>query len=167
MSSFVAGFQVLPACQPQACIVKLCSSVALLSLCRHMYGIDVPKSCQAALLYYNPVAERVVEAARAPGQLPPVSTLSHGRPCAALALLITEEGGLCRTASPAQTQHSDATTWTGVPAGALLPTSKMVGTSVRLTADQRARDRSASHHCLPAACTPPPFPCTCRSNVCD
>ena len=74
MFSFVAGIQHLPAWQSRACTVKLRSSIALFLLCRHMYGIDVPKSCQAALLYYNPVAERVVEAARAPGQLPPVST---------------------------------------------------------------------------------------------
>ncbi len=39
---------------------------------RHMYGVDVPHSCQAGLLYYNPVAERVVEAARYPGSLPQV-----------------------------------------------------------------------------------------------
>ena len=39
---------------------------------RHMYGVDVPQSCQAGLLYYNPVAEQVVEAARYPGQLPQV-----------------------------------------------------------------------------------------------
>lgn len=39
---------------------------------RHMYGVDVPQSCQAGLLYYNPVAERVVEAARYPGSLPQV-----------------------------------------------------------------------------------------------
>lgn len=40
---------------------------------RHMYGVDVPQSCQAGLLYYNPVAEEVVEAARYPGSLPQVS----------------------------------------------------------------------------------------------
>lgn len=39
---------------------------------RHMYGVDVPQNCQAGLLYYNPVAEQVVEAARYPGQLPQV-----------------------------------------------------------------------------------------------
>ena len=43
---------------------------------RHTYGVDVPQSCQAGLLYYNPVAEQVVEAARYPGQLPQV-LLSH------------------------------------------------------------------------------------------
>ena len=39
---------------------------------RHMYGVDVPQNCQAGLLYYNPVAEQVIEAARYPGQLPHV-----------------------------------------------------------------------------------------------
>ncbi len=39
---------------------------------RHMYGVDVPQSCQAGLLYYNRVAEQVVEAARYPGSLPQV-----------------------------------------------------------------------------------------------
>ena len=41
---------------------------------RHMYGVDVPQSCQAGLLYYNPVAEQVVEAARYPGTLPQVTS---------------------------------------------------------------------------------------------
>ena len=39
---------------------------------RHMYGTDVPKSCQAAVLYYHPVAEQVVEQAAVPGALPQV-----------------------------------------------------------------------------------------------
>lgn len=43
---------------------------------RHMYGVDVPQSCQAGLLYYNPVAEQVVEAARYPGRLPQVLQVS-------------------------------------------------------------------------------------------
>ena len=39
---------------------------------RHMYGVDVPQSCQAGLLYYNPVAEQVIQASRYPNQLPQV-----------------------------------------------------------------------------------------------
>ena len=39
---------------------------------RHMYGVDVPQNCHAGLLYYNPVAEEVIEAARYPGHLPQV-----------------------------------------------------------------------------------------------
>lgn len=39
---------------------------------RHMYGVDAPQNCQAGLLYYNPAAEQVVEAARYPGRLPQV-----------------------------------------------------------------------------------------------
>eukprot|EP00884_Botryococcus_braunii_P018211 jgi/Botrbrau1/5073/Bobra.37_1s0037.1 len=39
---------------------------------RHMYGLGVPASCQAAVLYYNPVAEEVIEAARHPEGLPQV-----------------------------------------------------------------------------------------------
>jgi SEL1 protein len=39
---------------------------------RHMYGLGVPRSCQAAVLYYNPVAEQVIELARHPGALPQV-----------------------------------------------------------------------------------------------
>ena len=94
------------------------SSVAFFLLCRHMYGIDVPKSCQAALLYYNPVAERVVEAARAPGQLPPVSTVVMAAQVQLLLSPISWEGGcLCCTVSPAQTQHSVSATQTGVLAG--------------------------------------------------
>ena len=42
---------------------------------RHMHGLRVPKSCQAAVLYYNPVAEQVVELARYPGTLPSVRRL--------------------------------------------------------------------------------------------
>ena len=39
---------------------------------RHLYGIDVPQSCQASLLYYQPVAEQVVQSAQYPGHLPQV-----------------------------------------------------------------------------------------------
>ena len=39
---------------------------------RHMHGLGVPKSCQAAVLYYQPVAEQVVELARLPNALPQV-----------------------------------------------------------------------------------------------
>ena len=42
---------------------------------RHLYGIDVPQSCHASLLYYQPVAEQVVQAAQYPGQLPQVTPL--------------------------------------------------------------------------------------------
>ena len=37
---------------------------------RHMHGLGVPKSCTSAVLYYQPVAEQVVELARKPGSLP-------------------------------------------------------------------------------------------------
>ena len=95
-----------------------------------MYGIDVPKSCQAALLYYNPVAERVVEAARAPGQLPPVSTGVMAAHLQRLLVPVAWQGGwLCCTVSPAQTQHSVSATWTGVHPGAALPSSEIIGTS--------------------------------------
>lgn len=42
---------------------------------RHMYGVDVPQSCQASLLYYHPVAEQVVQQAQYPGRLPQVLDL--------------------------------------------------------------------------------------------
>ncbi|KAK9818102.1 hypothetical protein WJX72_007209 [[Myrmecia] bisecta] len=45
---------------------------------RHKHGLGVPKSCQAAVLYYNPVAEQVVELARRPGTIPQVDRV-HGR----------------------------------------------------------------------------------------
>lgn len=48
---------------------------------RHMYGVDVPQSCPAGLLYYNPVAEQVIEAARYPGQLPQVLISTHRSAC--------------------------------------------------------------------------------------
>ena len=31
---------------------------------RHLLGVHMPKQCQKALLYYNPVAERVVAGAQ-------------------------------------------------------------------------------------------------------
>ena len=40
---------------------------------RHMQGLGVPRSCQTAVLYYQPVAEQVVELARTPNSLPYVS----------------------------------------------------------------------------------------------
>jgi len=43
---------------------------------RHMQGLGVPRSCQTAVLYYQPVAEEVVELARAPDSLPFVSFIS-------------------------------------------------------------------------------------------
>ena len=43
---------------------------------RHMHGLGVPKSCQAALLYYQPVAEHVVELTRLPNVLPVVNSFS-------------------------------------------------------------------------------------------
>lgn len=43
---------------------------------RHMHGLGVPRSCQAAVLYYNPVAEQVVERARYPQSLPQVGLIS-------------------------------------------------------------------------------------------
>jgi hypothetical protein len=39
---------------------------------RHMMGLGVPRSCAAAVLYYQPVAEQVVELARRPSALPHV-----------------------------------------------------------------------------------------------
>ena len=48
---------------------------------RHMYGVDVPQNCQAGLLYYNPVAEQVIEAARYPGQLPQVMISTYTSAC--------------------------------------------------------------------------------------
>ena len=46
---------------------------------RHMQGLGVPRSCQTAVLYYQPVAEEVVELAQTPDSLPFVSvpTPSH------------------------------------------------------------------------------------------
>jgi hypothetical protein len=41
---------------------------------RHMHGLGVPKSCQAAVLYYQPVAEQVVDLARLPNALPMVGS---------------------------------------------------------------------------------------------
>ena len=40
---------------------------------RHMQGLGVPRSCPTAVLYYQPVAEQVVELARNPDSLPLVS----------------------------------------------------------------------------------------------
>ena len=48
---------------------------------RHMYGVDVPQNCQAGLLYYHPVAEQVIEAARYPGQLPQVAIKMYMSAC--------------------------------------------------------------------------------------
>ncbi|CAL8462358.1 g1891 [Coccomyxa elongata] len=42
---------------------------------RHMHGLGVPKSCQTAVLYYQPVAEHVVELAHQPGSLPYVERM--------------------------------------------------------------------------------------------
>ncbi|KAK9906721.1 hypothetical protein WJX75_006842 [Coccomyxa subellipsoidea] len=42
---------------------------------RHMHGLGVPRSCQTAVLYYQPVAEQVVELARQPGSLPYVERM--------------------------------------------------------------------------------------------
>mmetsp|Transcript_14536 Transcript_14536/g.43932 ORF Transcript_14536/g.43932 Transcript_14536/m.43932 type:complete len:758 (-) Transcript_14536:985-3258(-) len=42
---------------------------------RHAHGVGVPRSCQAAVLYYQPVAERAVELARHPSSLPEVPKL--------------------------------------------------------------------------------------------
>ena len=47
---------------------------------RHMQGLGVPRSCQTAVLYYQPVAEQVVELARTPNSLPYVSCF----PCPAV-----------------------------------------------------------------------------------
>ena len=37
-----------------------------------MHGLGVPRSCQAAVLYYNPLAEQVVALSRYPDALPQV-----------------------------------------------------------------------------------------------
>lgn len=42
---------------------------------RHMQGLGVPRSCASAVLYYQPVAEQVVELTRNPDSLPFVSPL--------------------------------------------------------------------------------------------
>ena len=39
---------------------------------RHLHGIGVPKSCQAAVLYYNQPAEKVVNMVQVPGLSPNV-----------------------------------------------------------------------------------------------
>ena len=45
-----------------------------------MHGRGVPRSCQAAVLYYNPVAEQVVELARYPRSIPQVGARDYMRP---------------------------------------------------------------------------------------
>ena len=45
---------------------------------RHAHGLGVPQSCTAAVLYYNPVAEQVIELARHPSSLPEVGSPSQG-----------------------------------------------------------------------------------------
>ena len=51
-------------------------STALMALgYRHMHGLRVPRSCQTAVLYYNPLAEQVVDLARYPGSLPAVRSV--------------------------------------------------------------------------------------------
>ena len=47
---------------------------------RHMHGLRVPRSCQTAVLYYNPLAEQVVELARYPGSLPAVRAFGIAGP---------------------------------------------------------------------------------------
>jgi hypothetical protein len=42
---------------------------------RHMHGLGVPKSCAAAVLYYIPPAERVIERARGPTPFPGVERI--------------------------------------------------------------------------------------------
>ncbi|KAI3429526.1 hypothetical protein D9Q98_005614 [Chlorella vulgaris] len=42
---------------------------------RHLLGIDVPKSCQTAVLYYSPVAERVLQMAQVQEGLPQIKAL--------------------------------------------------------------------------------------------
>ena len=42
---------------------------------RHKNGLDTPKSCQTALMYYNPVAEAVVRSATGPGTIPPIEKI--------------------------------------------------------------------------------------------
>ncbi len=55
---------------------------------RHMMGLGVPRSCAAAVLYYQPVAEQVVELARRPSALPHVRgpPPPHTRPLQACAV---------------------------------------------------------------------------------
>ncbi|KAK9842449.1 hypothetical protein WJX81_000710 [Elliptochloris bilobata] len=42
---------------------------------RHMQGLGVPRSCAAAVLYYQPVAEQVIELARRPSALPQIERM--------------------------------------------------------------------------------------------
>jgi hypothetical protein len=62
---------------------------------RHMHGLGVPKSCQTAVLYYQPVAEQVVDLARKPGSLPyvchthPQVPLGYGSPILFMTGIIT------------------------------------------------------------------------------
>ena len=44
---------------------------------RHMHGLGVQKSCQAAVLYYQAAAERVVELAKTPHNFPRVRDVTH------------------------------------------------------------------------------------------
>ncbi len=41
---------------------------------RHAHGLGVPKSCEAAVLYYHPVAEKTIALAAVPNSLPLVSS---------------------------------------------------------------------------------------------
>jgi TPR repeat protein len=59
---------------------------------RHAYGLGVPKSCTTAVLYYNPVAEQVVEMARHPGTLPQVGSAAGLAPRPGCSLT---EAGVC------------------------------------------------------------------------
>ena len=53
-------------------------SQALLALgYRHLYGINVERSCHAAALYYVAEAQHVVQAAQQPGGLVPVRPSSY------------------------------------------------------------------------------------------
>ena len=72
-------------------------SLALLAMgYRHMHGLGVPRSCHAAVLYYNPEAEAVVAAGRRPQGLQPVRKLPLNPP----RLLPTHSPSVSRTASP-------------------------------------------------------------------
>jgi TPR repeat protein len=65
---------------------------------RHLFGLGVPKSCQTALLYYEPVASTVVAAAQAQEGLPQIRPFrlshrtAHARPRPSLE---QEVRGLC------------------------------------------------------------------------
>lgn len=74
-------FRLVPPDVPAALIhytfaAKAGDPVAQMSLgYRHLHGVDVPKSCQAASMYYAPVAEKVLEMAQQREGLPQIKAV--------------------------------------------------------------------------------------------